>query len=282
MTKQYIIRRMQAEELELAIAWAAEEGWNPGLYDAQCFYPTDPNGFFMGVLDNEPISMGSAVCYNDHFAFCGLYIVKKEYRHQGYGMQLTQERLRYVSDRMTGLDGVVDMVDEYAKIGYRRAHLSTRYQITVPKLTQSNHHAIKPLTQVSFSELLTYDHQLFPAPREEFLKHWIAQPECVAVGYYDSNQLQGYAVMRRCQTGYKVGPLFSDGPDIAERLLNYLLCQVLGEQVCLDIPEPNQAAIALAEHYQMQPGFQCIRMYRNGFPDIDLSRVFAITSFELG
>lgn len=42
---EYLIRTMNREEINLAIAWAALEGWNPGLSDADCFYAADPDGF---------------------------------------------------------------------------------------------------------------------------------------------------------------------------------------------------------------------------------------------
>ena len=49
------------------------------------FYQADPNGFLVGMLDDEPIATGSAVIYDKQFAFCGLYIVKPAYRRQGLG-----------------------------------------------------------------------------------------------------------------------------------------------------------------------------------------------------
>lgn len=52
----YIVRPITRIELDIPIKWAAKEGWNPGLYDADAFYATDPKGFFMGFLDGEPIS----------------------------------------------------------------------------------------------------------------------------------------------------------------------------------------------------------------------------------
>jgi hypothetical protein len=54
--KQWIISRMTIPELNLAVDWAATEGWNPGYYDAECFFQTDPQGFFMGYLNDEPIA----------------------------------------------------------------------------------------------------------------------------------------------------------------------------------------------------------------------------------
>ncbi|MEQ8175876.1 MAG: hypothetical protein ABRQ26_12490 [Syntrophomonadaceae bacterium] len=34
----YVIRSMNRSDLDIAVDWAAAEGWNPGLNDAECFY----------------------------------------------------------------------------------------------------------------------------------------------------------------------------------------------------------------------------------------------------
>ena len=78
------IETMRFPEVETVIDWAAGEGWNPGLGDAACFYAIDPNGFFMGVLDGRPIARVSMPIYDEHFAFCGLYIVDPAYRGRGF------------------------------------------------------------------------------------------------------------------------------------------------------------------------------------------------------
>jgi hypothetical protein len=49
------IRLMSPSDLDVALGWARDEGWNPGLDDAAPFYAQDPTGFLMGWLDNEPI-----------------------------------------------------------------------------------------------------------------------------------------------------------------------------------------------------------------------------------
>ena len=78
--KFFVVRRMTAADLELALDWAAAEGWNPGLHDAHCFYAADPDGFFLGELDGVPVGSISAVRYGPGFGFLGLYIVKPERR----------------------------------------------------------------------------------------------------------------------------------------------------------------------------------------------------------
>ena len=37
------VRIMERDELHIAIGWAEQEGWNPGLADADCFHAADPS-----------------------------------------------------------------------------------------------------------------------------------------------------------------------------------------------------------------------------------------------
>jgi hypothetical protein len=76
----YRIERMSLPDVEIAIDWAAREGWNPGLNDAACFHAIDPKGFFLGMLDGRTIATGLAPIYDAQFAFIGLYIVEPAYR----------------------------------------------------------------------------------------------------------------------------------------------------------------------------------------------------------
>src|SRR5262245_22136175 len=115
----YAVRRMARHEIDLPFEWAAREGWGPGPHDADCFWAIDPHGFFAGEADGHIVSCGAALCYDDHFAFCGLYIVDPDYRGRGLGLQLTRARLDHVGPRNAGLDGVLAMVDRYERLGYR-------------------------------------------------------------------------------------------------------------------------------------------------------------------
>jgi len=107
------IRVMNRNEIDLAIDWAAKEGWNPGLYDADCFYTADQTGFLIGLLENEPIAIISVVKYGTTFAFLGFYIVKPMYRGKGYGIQIWNAGMNSLIGRTVGLDGVVAQQDNY-------------------------------------------------------------------------------------------------------------------------------------------------------------------------
>lgn len=279
----FTISRMNKKEVQdIAIQWAKEEGWNPGLHDAEAFYVQDPQGFFVGKLNDQPIGCCSSVIYDDKFAFFGFYIVKKEFRQQGYGIQMTRHRLQYVGDRNIGLDGVVSMTDKYANLGFRPAHMNIRYQGQIVVNEKIDSHII-PIQDALFSQIEQYDRLYFPAPRKAFLHEWLKQsPNRVSLAYLKEGFVKGYGVIRRCFTGFKIGPLFAESFEIANTLFQSLALEAKGDTVFLDIPETNLAALKLVDHYNMKECFKTLRMYTRGAPAINLNHVFGITTFELG
>lgn len=277
--RDFAVRGMSEADLELALEWAAAEGWNPGLYDAHCFYAADPEGFFVGELDGAPIGCVSAVRYGSSFGFLGLYIVKPERRGQGFGLELWRAALGHLGARTIGLDGVIAQQENYRKSGFRLAFRNIRQKgmgggAAPPGLTD--------LAAIPIEESARYDETAFPAPRAEFLDRWIRQPQAVALGVVDGGRLKGYGVLRACREGFKIGPLFADDEETAERLLSGLLARAVHAPVFLDTPEANPGAVALARRHAMAPVFETARMYKNGAPKIKLDRCFGVTTLELG
>lgn len=280
--KQYRIQVMTPEQLDLAIEWAAQEGWNPGLHDADSFRNADPNGFLVGLLDGEPIASISVVKYGDSFGFLGFYIVKPEYRGQGYGLQIWKAGLEYLAGRNIGLDGVEDQQGNYKKSGFKLAYGNIRYE----GQGGGNAPAVEGLVDLSdlpFERIYAYDQSFFPAERTEFLKHWIKQEGSYAIGVERDGHLVGYGVIRPCRSGYKVGPLLAEDTELAGELFLALKAKAKpSDLVYLDVPEVNKNAVALAEKYTMTPVFKTARMYTKEFPDLPLDRIFGVTTFELG
>ncbi|MFA7300989.1 MAG: GNAT family N-acetyltransferase [Candidatus Shapirobacteria bacterium] len=279
---EYKIRQATREELNIAIEWAADEGWNPGLYDGNCFYSTDTTGFYMGFLDGQPISSISAVAYDEKFGFIGFYIVKKEFRGQGYGFKLWNEALKHLSTQNIGLDGVISQQENYQKSGFKLAYRNIRYEGKGSDGTLENSNLIL-LKDVDFDQILNYDNLVFPTNRSTFLKSWIQQPQSLAIGYVKDSILKGYGMVRPCRQGYKIGPLFADNQDIAEILFQKLQNFVGNNDLMyLDVPEMNSEATKLANKYGMKPMFETARMYTKGIPTTSINKVYGVTTFELG
>lgn len=280
--QNYKIRTMSRDEINIAIDWAASEGWNPGLYDADCFYAADPEGFLVGELNNEPIATISAVKYGETFGFIGFYIVKPDYRGQGYGIQIWNAGLKRLSGRNVGLDGVIAQQSNYKKSGLVLAYRNIRYEGVSGGSPPKNSEIIN-LSQVPFDAVRGYDQPFFPDNRAQFLKAWLNQPESIALGIMQKGKLSGYGMVRACQSGYKIGPLFADRPELAEFLFVCLKSKVKPRSpIYLDTPEVNQDAVALAENHNMKYVFETARMYTGAFPDLPIKRLFGVTTFELG
>ncbi|MEO8509106.1 MAG: GNAT family N-acetyltransferase, partial [Betaproteobacteria bacterium] len=118
MSDDYRIATMTRAEVDLAIDWAAHEGWNPGLDDAASFHAADPEGFLLGRLGNVPVATISVVRYGATSGFLGLYVVRSDHRGHGYGKRIWDVGLARLAGRNVGLDGVVAQQDNYRKSGF--------------------------------------------------------------------------------------------------------------------------------------------------------------------
>jgi Acetyltransferase (GNAT) domain len=97
------------------------------------------------------------------------------------------------------------------------------------------------------------------------------------------DRLIGYGVIRPCQLGYKIGPLFPENEHIANSIFINLQSSIpIGETFYLDIPEINPLAKALVQKYNMTKVFETARMYNPKFPHLPTNNRYSVTSFELG
>jgi GNAT superfamily N-acetyltransferase len=279
------IRPMTRDELNTLVGWAASEGWNPGLDDAEIFWATDPDGFIVAEMNGELVGGGSIVTYGKKYGFMGLFIVRPEYRGHGLGDQLWHERKRRLlarldADASVGMDGVFSMQDYYARGGFRFVCRDLRFEGRGTELRQPE--GIIDASSLPFERIDAYDRRHFPAPRSTFLRGWLDRPGGHAVALVDGEEVSGYAVMRPCRTGHKIGPLFAASAAVAESLLVALASRVPGEPIFLDVPEVNRDALALAARHGMKEVFGCARMMLGAIPELPDAEIFGVTTFELG
>ncbi|WP_125559581.1 GNAT family N-acetyltransferase [Pseudoalteromonas rubra] len=283
MNQEYTIRTMTRDEVNLAIDWAAQEGWNPGLEDAHCYYQADPQGFLIGLLNDEPVAVISAVKYGSSFGFIGFYIVKPEYRGQGLGLKIWQAAIARLEGCNIGLDGVVEQQENYKKSGFALAYANRRYQGMSHMLADQGSENLVDLSSLSIEAIEQFLMPFFPVQRAEFWRAWLAQKNASSVGVLIDGTLHGVGVIRQCREGYKIGPLFTNEQAQAHTMIGALCSRVAqGEPVFLDVPACNAEAVDLAEKLNMIPVFDTARMYTQTFPDIQIERTFGVTSFEIG
>lgn len=277
--------KLDREQLDIIIGWAADEGWNPGINDAEVFWNTDPDGFYGVMKDDELIASGSVVSYNAEYGFMGFFIVKPEYRGSGLGRELWIKRKEILLSRLRkdatiGMDGVVDMQEFYAKGGFKLAYKDMRMEGMGKGYELSED--ISLIDENDFMEVNKYDAECFGFDRSTFLSGWLKQSNGMAFKYKNRNNVAGIAVIRKAMNGYKIGPLFADDFSVAEKLFEACSDSAKGEKLYLDIPTLNKEAVALAKQCGLEPCFECGRMYHGKPINVPLEKTFGVTTFELG
>lgn len=264
------IRTLALPEIRLLLDWAAAEGWNPGRDDAPAFQAADPNGFIGAFVDAVMVAAISAVAYDEHFGFIGLYICHRDWRGQGHGKAVWDAGMAYLGNRTTGLDGVAEQQANYASMGFAPTYETVRMSGTLPAVPGAN------LPPARLENICSLDRACFPAPREAFLRHWLAPPHHSVMRVSDG-QVDGYAVIRPCRDGAKIGPLFADSTETALEML-----AGLSGDVQIDVPAYQTTWQGALVERGFTAGFTTRRMYRGAAPAMDLGRVFGVTSLEIG
>jgi GNAT superfamily N-acetyltransferase len=275
------IRAMTAADMATALDWAAAEGWNPGLADADVFRAADPAGCLMAFVGDQPAASITVVACGFDQAFLGLYIAAPAFRGRGIGFALWQAGLAHAGARSIGLDGVVDRQADYAHSGFVLQHRNIRWS----GLSSASPPLDPRLARVGrglLPAVQAYDAAVTGWDRPGFVEAWCLEGDRRAVAIVEDGAIHGYAVMRRCRQGNKIGPLFAEDPADADLLLRSLAASVRGEEIVLDVPEPNQVALTLAENHNLSPVFKTARMVRGMPPACTLGSVYGITTFELG
>ena len=204
-------------------------------------------------------------------------------RGEGFGLEIWNAAMNRLSGRIIGLDGVVAQQKNYRKSGFQFAHRNIRF-VGQAACDMPTDLRLMRLDSSHFPLVCDYDQSFFPDNRTAFLKSWTDQSVQNRIGFIlmKDDSIQGYGVIRHCQEGAKIGPLFAETQTDADILFQALVSSVKRQPVVLDAPEPNKPALRLAERYSLTPSFETARMYKGEAPSLPLERTFGITTFELG
>lgn len=269
-------RRMTLDDLKMVLDWAAAEGWNPGLDDAEAFYAADPDGFLLNEIDGQPVAAVSVVNHSESFAFLGLYIAAPDWRGQGHGIAVWDAGIAHAGARRIGLDGVPDQQANYAKSGFESSGKTTRYHGTLPK-------AEKPLarlaTTADLDHLCAADKRASGADRPRFARAWFTNTATRKTVLLPGGD---YATFRACREGVKIGPLVAQDAQAALALLSSLPEGLPTGSLYIDLPDTSSGLAELLIDRGFAPSFETARMYRPALTTRAQTPFYATATLELG
>ncbi|KDM89828.1 GNAT family N-acetyltransferase [Photobacterium galatheae] len=286
--EQDVLNTLRIENADLAqwqtvLEWARNEGWDMGIGDADAFFGVDPQGFFVGYLDDQLVAAVSVVNFSSSFCFLGHYLVPPEFRGQGYGLKIFQHALRHGGNRVVGLDGILHQTENYAQsgfVGYRKNHRMAG----VVQQDDACPAGVEPVEASDVQDIVEYDTSCTGVSRGALLKNWFLGATRHGFMIRQGGKIQGVIGVRQSQDGYRIGPLLANTPDQVEPLLQAALSVIpRGSQVAMDVPEKeDRTLLHLAEQYGFQSVFQTQRMYVGEPPREQEHQVWCITTLELG
>ncbi|SIT05070.1 hypothetical protein SAMN05421759_11254 [Roseivivax lentus] len=272
-------RTATPDDVVQMLDWAAAEGWNPGLEDAEAFFAADPAGFFVAEMEGRVVAAISVVNHSEQFSFLGLYLCTPEFRGRGIGFGLWQHGVAHAGTRTIGLDGVAAQEGNYAKSGFvlagRTRRLAGHFEsenVTLPLVGPDD---LPPLA--------LRDAAATGVTRDRFLRAWLAErPTRKTVMLRgEGAEVTGFATARRCREGAKIGPVIAPDAETALALARQA-ASALGEtSVIIDVPDSAPAFGTLLRAHGFTEGFATARMYRGPAPGTD-GTLHAVATLELG
>ncbi|WP_114993147.1 GNAT family N-acetyltransferase [Synechococcus sp. UW179A] len=294
MASEFTIRPVQPVDIPLINNWARSEGFAPGSGDIGIYRQTDRQGIWTGCLGEEPIGCIAGIRYNHAYGFIGLYIVRPDQRGRGYGVKLWREALDHLHDvSCIGLEAAENRIDDYFNWGFQPASTTTRWQLEVDSLPHQLRSGEEPEELrlmhgdgIPEPKIQIYDADRELNPRPHFLSDWLKHPAGTVTALLDSrHDCHGFARIRPCllknETGWRIGPLLADSPELAELLIRDLLSARQG-LVIIDSPGGNALAAPLLQKLGFTVSGRTLRMYRGVMPSRQLDEVYGLACLELG
>jgi GNAT superfamily N-acetyltransferase len=270
---------MTDDDVCFAADLSTAEGW--GFYDVDFkrLVALDPEGCFIARREGERVGMVCTVSYDTH-AFIGCLIVLRKARGRDVGLTLMRAAIQHLEKRhitTIELDGVINAVPMYRKLGFKDKYLSYRLMTTGQQMDSVA--ALFP--SADSSDILRFDLAKTGIERGAVLNRLLLEyPDEVCTVRHDG--IVGYGLIRQREGGfYMIGPLVAEDDRIADELVRRLLGRAGEARIMVGVPGVARTAVDVL----LRNGFcytqPSLRMYRGEKLDYE-SSIYCILGPEKG
>ncbi len=182
------------------VEWAAREGWNPGLADADCFHAADPAGFLIGRIADRarrPASPSSPMNRRSR----SLDSISSSRSCAG-------EATACVSGRREWRGSAIALSASTASLRSRRttsdrvscSPTATSASAASPIANSPRDSRVVPISANLVDAVSVYDRPFFPASRDAFLRCWLRPEQREGRALIEDGTVRGYGVIRPAGT----------------------------------------------------------------------------------
>jgi len=247
------IRTMQISDFDFAAACTAAEGWASETRETfEGFWIHDPEGCFIAEEKGRPLGLCIATPY-EKAGFIGELIVTEDMRGRGIGQQLLEHAIAYLRSQYIEsiyLDGVVEAISLYERLGFRKICRSLRFASKIP--FRLNPH-VRPMNVKDLATAAALDYLAFGDDREFFLNRCHSlHPELCKV-LVRNEKITGFIMGRRGHDVIAVGPwVVREGVTESGDLLASLAAEARDTRLRIGVLETNTAAVTLLRNLELE------------------------------
>jgi GNAT superfamily N-acetyltransferase len=281
------VHLMQMKEIAQADTIRDLAGWNQTEADWRRLLALAPGGCFVAAAAGVPVGTVTTTVYGKALAWIGMMLVHPEQRRRGIGGALLGQAMGHLQEAgvtCIGLDATPAGRPLYAGVGFTPVWDLARWQGRLPEsLSRSGPKIVSTIPDRHWPALVELDRQSFGVARPSLLRALAEQSVRVALALDGANGVAGFGMLRRGSRGWMLGPVVTPDKECAAQLLAALCADLPPEPLFWDIPEPNPAALQLAESLGFARQRTLTRMaWGTAYPSHNPQLLYAVADLAAG
>uniref|UniRef100_A0A1X7UYX4 YitH/HolE acetyltransferase (GNAT) domain-containing protein n=1 Tax=Amphimedon queenslandica TaxID=400682 RepID=A0A1X7UYX4_AMPQE len=283
-----------------------EKGWLLGKHDLELFYATDPTGYYIGYLKDQPVSITSFVKYGrGQLSILGMLGILQECQNKGFMPVIGNFIANKICDKNNCLFGFVKPeieeinLKKYEQFNVYTAWVDYEFTFEAKEAASILNDPFQSIDldlyqEPGFGKLLRYDSEVFSQPRRGFLETLVNLPSCTSIvaSIPGSGEIVGYCAIRET-TDDEVcyfSPWFANDVNTAQALLKkaaLFACErndkIKFKSIMPGINEDGIGLVQMFSPLQVDKHIRlCIGDIPEGVKNNSKKRVFGISSPCLG
>jgi hypothetical protein len=180
-----------------------------------------------------------------------MVLVDPSYRHRGIATHLVRQAVDYLtrrSVRTIRLDATPSGRPVYARMGFGADYELVRFHGTAKRTPREpNHPPTGELIGVPAPDaILGLDHRAAGTRRKRLLQRLLREFPSHATAMWRGSQPQGFVLFRPGSEAFQIGPMVALDPQTGMQLGDWVIDEIQGSAVFVDIPLANTPAVEWA------------------------------------
>ena len=243
-------------------------GWNQSPQDWRRLLRHDPYGCFVAEWNGRRAGTATTTTYSMDLAWIGMVLVDPDLRRRGIGRALLVHCIEHLRQSGVGcikLDATPLGRRVYGPLGFVAEWSLSRWQTAKlaacpARLDATSDSGARPLDRGDVGCVADLDEAAFGVARNRMLSLLAAQ-SAARIRRDGAGQVTGYGMLRPGRRACYLGPMVAHDESSGVALVDDLLGSIQGHPLYWDIPEPNRAAVRVAQRYGMGRQRTLTRMY---------------------